>query len=229
MGAGGRRYRAAAPRGAGLALALLVACTVCVATDTSAIAADGGAIVIGTKNFAGATVLSQLYGQALAAHGDLVTIRDDIGPTEAAFAALQGGELDAYAEYQGTLLEFLGGDPSNRTERTHRALQQKLDPLGLVVTAPAPALDVNGFYVTRRTARRFDLTTMSDLAKIADRLTIGAPPECEERPLCLGSNSERVYGMYFATVRKLDAAVPTRCGRCARGWSTWPCCSRAAA
>jgi osmoprotectant transport system substrate-binding protein len=165
-------------------------------------------IVIGAKNFPGALVLSQLYGQALAAEGALVTFDDQVGPTEDAFAALQRGDLDAYAEYQGTLLEFLGGNPSNDTKRTHRALQEKLAPLGLVATAPAPALDVNGFYVSRSTARRHDLTTVSDLKKVAPRLVIGGPPECELRPLCLGTTSDRVYGLEFESVRKLDAGGP---------------------
>jgi osmoprotectant transport system substrate-binding protein len=192
-----------------LALAVTLAVALVLSSDApGADAVTDEELVIGAKNFPGALVLSQLYGQALAADGALVTFRDDVGPTEDAFAALQQGDLDAYAEYQGTLLEFLGGEPTNSTARTHRALNEQLAPLGLVATTPAPALDVNGFYVTRRTARRLGLTTMSDLAAVADRLVLGGPPECEQRPLCLGADAQRVYGLRFDAVEKLDTGGP---------------------
>jgi osmoprotectant transport system substrate-binding protein len=167
-----------------------------------------GSIQIGSKNFSGAEVLSQLYGQALAAQGGQVTFHPDIGPTETTFEKLEQGEFDAYGEYQGTLLEYLGGTPTSSTARTHAALQQKLGPMGLVVSEPAPAVDVNGFYVSRKTAAKYKLTTLSDLKKVAPRLVFGGPPECAERPLCLGSDSQRLYGFRFEKVLKLDAGGP---------------------
>jgi osmoprotectant transport system substrate-binding protein len=170
--------------------------------------ADIGTMRIASKNFAGAEVLSQLYGQALAAKGGQVTFQPDIGPTEDTFAALAQGTYDAYGDYQGTLLEFLGGRPSNDSRRTHERLQARLRPMGLLVSEPAPAVDVNGFYVSRATARKYKLTTMSDLAKVAPKLRFGGPPECEARPLCLGSDEQDVYGLDFKKVMKLDTGGP---------------------
>jgi osmoprotectant transport system substrate-binding protein len=170
--------------------------------------ADIGAVKIGAKNFSGAELLSQLYGQALAAKGAQITFLPDVGPTEASFEQLEQGAFDGYGEYQGTLLEFLGGRPNNSSARTHTALEAKLSAQGFVVSKPAPAVDVNGFYVMRKTAARFDLTRVSDLKKIARKLKIGGPPECLERPLCLGSSSQKLYGLQFANVLKLDAGGP---------------------
>jgi len=104
-----------------------------------------GAVRIASKNFAGAEVLSQLYAQALAAKGAQVQFQPDVGPTETTFQKLGQGEFDAYGDYQGTLLEYLGGRPSNDSARTHAALEEKLRPLRLTVSNPAPAVDVNGF------------------------------------------------------------------------------------
>jgi osmoprotectant transport system substrate-binding protein len=157
-----------------------------------------------SKNFAGAQVLSQVYGQALAGQGAHVTFADDIGPTEVVFPALQAGTYDAYADYQGTLLTYLGGTPTANSGKTHAALVEKLQGTGITVSKPAPAVDVNGFYVTRKTAKKYRLSTVSDLAKVARDLTIGAPPECPTRPLCLGSASQRVYGLKFAKVVGID-------------------------
>ena len=49
---------------------------------------------------------------------------------------------------------------------------------------------------------------MSDLKKVADKLTFGGPPECVDRPLCLGSSSQELYGLQFKKVLKLDAGGP---------------------
>jgi osmoprotectant transport system substrate-binding protein len=163
---------------------------------------------IGSKNLTGAEVLSQLYGQALAAEGAQITFEPDVGPTETTFEQLRNGSFDAYGEYQGTLLEYLGGTPTSDARRTHAALARRLEPLGLVVSEAAPAVDVNGFYVMRGTARKYRLTTVSDLVKVAPKLVFGGPPECLDRPLCLGSKSEELYGLRFESVRKLDTGGP---------------------
>lgn len=157
-----------------------------------------------SKNFAGAQVLSQVYGQALAGQGAHVTFADDVGPTEVVFPALQAGTYDAYADYQGTLLTYLGGTPTSSSAKTHAALVAKLQGTGLTVSKAAPAVDVNGFYVTRKTAKKYRLSTVSDLTDVAPDLTIGAPPECPTRPLCLGDDSQRVYGLKFKKVVGID-------------------------
>ena len=149
--------------GAGLALGLVLS------FSASPANAAIGEVRIGSKNFAGAEVLSQVYGQALAAKGAQVTFLPDVGPTEATFDQLGQGTFDGYGEYQGTLLEFLGGEPSNNSAETHTALEATLDAYGFVVSQPGPAVDVNGFYVMRKTATKYKLTTVSDLKKVADR------------------------------------------------------------
>ena len=188
--------------GAGLALGLVLS------FSASPANAAIGEVRIGSKNFAGAEVLSQIYGQALAAKGAQVTFLPDVGPTEATFDQLGQGTFDGYGEYQGTLLEFLGGEPSNNSAETHTALEATLDAYGFVVSQPGPAVDVNGFYVMRKTAAKYKLTTVSDLKKVADELTFGGPPECRERPLCLGSSSQLLYGLEFSKVLQLDAGGP---------------------
>ena len=95
-----------------------------------------------------------MCGQALAGGGAHVTFTDAVGPTEVVFPALQAGTYDAYADYQGTLLTYLGGTPTANSAKTHAALVAKLQGTGITVSAPAPAVDVNGFFVTRGRPRR---------------------------------------------------------------------------
>ena len=187
----------------GLALALL---------PTALFAGSAGAqaktLTVGSKDFSGAQVLSQAYGQALEAKGYDITFKDNIGATEIVYAALENGDLDAYADYQGTLLTYLGGEATGDSAANYKALVALLKGTDIVASRPAPAVDVNGFYVTKATAKKYKLKTMTDLVKVSDQLTFGTTPECEERPLCLGDTSQQLYGFEFKDISKLDTGGP---------------------
>jgi osmoprotectant transport system substrate-binding protein len=45
-------------------------------------------------------------------------------------------------------------------------------------------------------------------ARIDSQLVFGGPPECSERPLCLGTTSQELYGLDFKEVKKLDPGGP---------------------
>ena len=105
----------------------LAALVLTLASVTAVAVADPGApgagaasapIVVGAKNFPGAQVLSQVYGQGLEAKGQGITFKTDLGPTEVVFPALLRGDIDAYADYQGTLLAYLGGTPTADPDQT---------------------------------------------------------------------------------------------------------------
>jgi osmoprotectant transport system substrate-binding protein len=205
------------PRYPGLALgAMLVAVTIVLAacgssskpasTNTTAPSANTK-IVVGQKDFAGAQLLSQLYGQALAAKNFKVTYKN-LGPTEVTYAALKGGQIDLYGEYQGTLLTFLKGTPTGDPATTNAGVQAKVAADGIKASTASTALDVNGFYVTKATAAKYHLGKLSDLTAVASQLTFGGPPECAQRPLCLGATEQQLYNLKFKTVKKLDAGGP---------------------
>jgi osmoprotectant transport system substrate-binding protein len=174
----------------------------------SATAASTKSLTVGSKDFAGAQALSQAYGQALKARGYDISAKDNLGPTEITYVALKNGDIDAYADYQGTLLTYLGGTPTGDSATTYKALQKALAGTGIVASQPAPAVDVNGFYVTKATAKKYKLKTLTDLAKQSSKLNFGGPPECQDRPLCLGTTAEQLYGFKFKDVAKLDAGGP---------------------
>jgi osmoprotectant transport system substrate-binding protein len=167
-----------------------------------------GALTIGSKNVAGDQILGQVYGQALAKKGYDISYSENLGSTEVVFAALQSGDIDLYPEYLNTVVQFLGGNGGADVNQVAGELQTLLEGQGIVATKPAPAVDVNGFYVTKKTASRYKLKNVSDLTEQASKLTFGGPPECEERPLCLGEASQQLYGLQFKEVKKLDVGGP---------------------
>jgi osmoprotectant transport system substrate-binding protein len=166
---------------------------------------DKPSVTVGSKDFAGAQIISQAYGQVLEANGYDVTFEDNIGPTETVFPLLEKGDIDLYGEFSGTFaLTELEKTATSDSEETFALVEDNL-PDDIVAIGPAPAQDVNGFYVLESTAREHDLKTVSDLKAVAPQLVFGGPPECEERDPCLGARSQQLYGLQFKEVRKLDA------------------------
>jgi osmoprotectant transport system substrate-binding protein len=84
-----------------------------------------------------------------------------------------------------------------------RALTLAFARWHIQVLAPATAQDQNGVVVTRATAARLHLRTVSDLQRVASRLTLGGPPECPDRPYCL-PGLRGVYGLRFARFLPFD-------------------------
>ena len=170
--------------------------------------AQSKSLTVGSKDFSGAQAISQAYGQALENKGYDISFKDNLGATEIVYKALESGDLDGYADYQGTLLQYLGGTATGDSATTYAALQDKLKGTDIVASKPAPAVDVNGFYVSKDTAKKYKLAKVSDLKKVAPKLTFGGPPECETRDLCLGTVEQQLYGLNFSEVKKLDAGGP---------------------
>jgi osmoprotectant transport system substrate-binding protein len=172
-------------------------------------------ITIGATNVTGSRAMAEAYALALAAKGYDVTFKDNIGTREQVYPLVKSGTLDLEADFTGSLLTYLGGTPTGDSNATYSMLQQKLANSGVSATTPAPAQDVNGFYVTKATADKYHLVNMSDLTKmdasgkrVDSQLVFGGPPECQERPLCLGAKSEQLYGLKFKSIRKLDSGGP---------------------
>ncbi len=190
-----------------VALALVLAA--CGSSDDSSSGSGGGgdkkeSLIVGSKDFAGAQVLSQAYGQALEGKGFQVTYKDNIGPTETVFPLLEKGDIDLYGEFSGTFLTYLGGTPSADRPEVFAAVEDQLKSKNVVAVGPATAQDVNVFYVLKKTAQKYDLKTISDLNAVAPQLVFGGPPECLDRPLCLGEKEQQLYGLQFKEVKKLD-------------------------
>lgn len=166
--------------------------------------ASKGSLIVGSKDITGAQIISQAYGQTLAAKGYKITYKDNIGPTETVYPLLEKGDIDLYGEFSGTFLTYRGGVPSSESTTTFRAVEDELKNSNIVAVGPASAQDVNAFYVLKKTAQKYNLKKVSDLEAIAPQLTFGGPPECLDRPLCLGDKSQQLYGLQFKEVKKLD-------------------------
>jgi osmoprotectant transport system substrate-binding protein len=155
---------------------------------------------IGSKNFTEQKVLGEIYAQGLAAAGYNTSTDLNLGDQDTALAALKDGQIDAYPEYTGTALTAffhkdaadLPTDPQGAYEQAKQLFAQE----GITAFPPTPFTDSNEVAVTKETAEKYGLKNISDLSKVADKLTIYGSPECRKRMDCL-LGLQKIYGLKF--------------------------------
>ena len=202
-----------ARRLAPIVLALGIGAVACTTSPTNIARPSGpgkGTIIVGVSgSFTENQLVAEMYAQVLEHAGYTVQRQFDLRSREVSQSALESGQIDLKPEYLSSLLLYLdpNGEHSNDPRAVAAQVAARLAPSGLSVLTPSPAQDQNTFVANAETAQRFGLTTMSSLAAAAGQLTLGAPPECPQRPYCL-TGLKDVYGILFWDFVPLDAGGP---------------------
>ncbi len=169
-------------------------------------------VVVASKPFGESYLLAEMFSQLLESRGFSVERRPGLGATEIALGALRTNAIDAYPEYTGTgliailhdtLPDSLAADPHAVFSHVARRFAELyhvrwLPPLGFQNTY--------AIAVTRSTARRYRLRTLSDLGRESPHLTAGFTADFIGRSDGLVGLA-RVYGLRPRTVRPLSPAV----------------------
>jgi len=142
-------------------------------------------ITVGSKNFTEQLLLGELLAQLLENAG--------LGPVDRRFylagtyicqQAILAGRIDMYVEYTGTALAaVLKEKPSSNPEQVFETVKREYARrFGLEVMPPL-GFD-NSFAIVMRggDARKAGVRTLSDLARVAPQLRLGAGYEFLERP-----------------------------------------------
>lgn len=171
-------------------------------------AGEDDVIVVASKPFAESYLLAEVFAQLLEARGFAVDRRPGLGATEIAFRALRTGAIDVYPEYTGTgLVAILGEAP----EADPRAVYRRVDATfrerwGVRWLPPLGFENIYAIAVRRETAERWGLSTLSDLAEVADSLVAGFTPDFIGRDDGL-AGLRRAYGLEPGDIRSLLQAV----------------------
>ena len=181
-------------------------------TGTSAGASSSKpTIVIGSTNFEEQAIVSNIWADVLKKAGYSVTVEPALGTRAIVVPAIEKGQINLEPDYAASLLGFLhGGTPQAAGDNIATAIpadQRALASSGVTVLPASKALDTNVFAVTKATANKDHLTTISSLKKYAPQMTLGGPPECPTFAGC-EAGLEHVYGLHFAGFKSLDEAGP---------------------
>lgn len=179
------------------------------------VSGGSGKVVVGAANFSESQILANIYAAALRGAGFDASVKP-VTNREVYEPALERGEISAFAEYVGTLTEFLNKKAngpnapalaSSDLQATVTALRGLAAKKGLRVLEPSQAADQNAFAVTTTFAEDNDLQVLSDLKRYKGPLVLGGPAECPTRPFCQ-PGLEKTYGLKFTGFQALDAGGP---------------------
>src|SRR5947209_10068397 len=185
---------------------------VCAAMKVNAQGPTVRPVVVASKPFGESYLLCEMFAQLLESRGFTVKRKPGLGATEIAFRALRAGAIDVYPEYTGTgllavlhdtLPDSVAADPRAVFSHVSREFDRRyqlrwLPPLGFQNTY--------AIAVTRPTAERYRLHTLTDLARESPKLIAGFTADFIGRSDGLVGLS-RVYGIHPKEVRPLAPAV----------------------
>jgi osmoprotectant transport system substrate-binding protein len=169
------------------------------------------AIVIGGENFEESTIVANIWSDVLTKAGYSVTVKPSLGARAIVVSALEKGQINLEPDYAASLLEYLNNGTlpaaGNNIVTAVPADQKALASFGVTVLPASKALDTNIFAVTKATAKKYHLTTISSLKPYASKFVLGGPPECPTNEGC-EPGLKKVYGLTFKGFKSLDEAGP---------------------
>lgn len=161
---------------------------------------DGGqssssqAIVIGSQDYYSNEIIAEIYAQGLEKSGYKVDRQFRIGQREVYLPEVEAGKIDLFPEYSGNLLQYLKPDTTARTsDAVYQALSKAM-PNGLKVLDQSKAADQDSYVVTQAFADKWGISTIKDLSKVTDTMTLGGNSELETRPYG-PKGLEQTYGV----------------------------------
>ncbi len=198
-----------------LALVVTLGATACGSDKKKS---DSGATVrIAPQQFGESETLSEVYGQYLKAKGFKVTVqRPSSAFRDGVYPALKKGTADLVVDYTGSAASYLDktGKPSPDPDKTFERLQaglKKAAPTLEALPFAKDAEDKNAFVVTKKFADDNNLTTVSSVKAVQNKVTFGASPQCPERTDCL-LGYKNVYGLSFKEVKAVTYGPPLVAG-----------------
>jgi osmoprotectant transport system substrate-binding protein len=166
-------------------------------TSSGAPASADEKITIGAQDFGESAILAEIYKQGLVAKGYSPTIQKLGGFRPVELTAFGTGTINFAPEYAASMLEALNdkkGEATGDVDATLAKLAGYLTAKKLKALESSDAVDTNAFVVTKATADKYGLKTLSDLAAKGKDLKLGGPSDCETNPFCL-PGLKKTYGV----------------------------------
>lgn len=160
-------------------------------------------LVVSAKNDTDGQLLGEMYAQLLKAKGYTVETKIPGGTTPIVEGAIKSGAVDIFPEFTGTALSLLK-QPSTQDAHAAFATVSQMYEQQFKVTWLDPAYNLNDSYAictSQAVATKYNLTSLSDLATVADKLNIATPQDgidAAVNPVQTG------YGFKFGKVTQIQ-------------------------
>lgn len=166
-------------------------------------------IVVGSKNYTEQLILGNIVADLIEGNTDIKVEKQlNLGGTSVAFAAIQSGDLDMYVEYTGTgLVNILNQESINDPEKAYDIVKEQFkEKYGLDWLQPLGFNNTYALAIRKDTAKKYNIETYSDLAKVSDELIIGPTLEFSNRQDGYIGLAE-TYNMNFKDLKAVDSGM----------------------
>ena len=149
-------------------------------------------------------ILINMYRDLIESDNDnvKVTLKPNFGQTSFLFSALKSKQITLYPEFTGTVLESLVKKPTKTATNANEIYQQAKTALqkqdDLTYLAPLKYNNTYALVVKRSFANKYDVRSISDLAKVEGQINAGFDLEFLDRTDGYKGIQQR-YGLSFKT------------------------------
>ncbi|EAG2958194.1 hypothetical protein B5H51_17430, partial [Listeria monocytogenes] len=184
----------------GLVILIATSLAACVTSNDSENTSENGnakqTIKVGSKDFTESLVISEIYADALEENGYTVERVQNIASSVIP-QSIEAGEVDIYPEYTGTSLLTIFDLPlETDPDKVYDLVKKEYEKNGvLTVLDYAQANDSAGIAIKTSVAEKYNIYTISDLQKNADKIRFASQGEFDQREDGLPGLKE-VYGSF---------------------------------
>lgn len=166
-------------------------------------------LVVGSKPFTEGVLLSELAAQLIEGNTQFKVERKfNLGGTIVAFNALKNGDLDLYPEYTGTgLVAILKQPVVHDADKAYAAVQKEFNSqFKIKWLKPLGFNNTYAMALPESFAAQHGLQKTSDLARVADKLTLGAEQDFFGRADGYDGFT-KAYGFKFKDIRQMEIGL----------------------
>lgn len=168
---------------------------------------EDNTIVVGGKNFTEQYIMAEMLSILIEEKTDLTTTTQTNLASSVLFEAIKADEVDLYLEYTGTGLINLGLDPIPDSDEVYRIAKTEYDEqFNIKWMEPYGFNNTYAMMVTRETADKYGLKTVSDMAEVAHEMKLGGSYVFTERADGYPGLKEH-YDFEFDAVTGLDPSL----------------------
>ena len=167
-------------------------------------------ITVASMNFTEQLILGNILSQLIQDKTDYAVEEQlNLGGSQVVFSAIKTGEVDLYVEYLGTAyVTMLNIDePNSDTQEVYNIVKERFaEEFGITTLNPLGFNNTYAMAVTRETAEKYNLKTVSDLAKVSNQLTLGPTIQFPNREDGL-IGLEKTYDIKFKAVKPMETGL----------------------
>ncbi|MBV4419400.1 ABC transporter permease subunit [Clostridium tyrobutyricum] len=186
-----------------------VICIIIVATSVFYYNGTKNRIVVGGKNFTEQIILVDMIGELIEKNSNMkVDYKPNLGGTNIVLSAMKSGDVDVSVEYTGTgLVDVMKHGLIHNPDKVYNTVKDYYDKnLNIEWLNPIGFNNTYVLAVSKDTASKYNLNTISDIAKVSNQLRLGCTMEFTERSDTLGPLKD-VYGINFKEIKGVDAGL----------------------